>query len=147
MSNTAQTWHGIYQELAAKVTTDIPAIKWADLWHNQVNFLAEELPFPSPSVFFAFRTREVEDRMEHIQQADFQVDVYFFYETYTDTFSGAINQGSAMDYLKLMDEIHTTLHATSGENYSNMRFLSLSPVDTGTQANVYRISFECVMLF
>lgn len=140
-----QNWTELYKELASNINDGIEAIKWIDLWHNQVNFLADEHPFPTPASFLSFRTRRVEDLGQGIQQPEIQVDAYIFYETYADTYEGSINQDSALDFMNLLDEHQELLHDTSGDFYSNMRWIGTAPVDTGSTGNLYRISFECLM--
>lgn len=140
-----QNYAALYKELAETINEGIDPIEWIDLWHNQVNFLAEEHPFPTPAAFFSFRTRSVQDLGVGIQQPTMQVDVLIFYETYTDTFEGSINQESALEFMDLLDEVYHALHDTSGETYSNMRWIGTTPVDTGSTGNLYRISFECLM--
>jgi hypothetical protein len=141
-----QGWDKIYQELADKLTSNITTINWADLWHNQVGFLVEEHPFPTPAVFLAFRILSVEDLSEKTQSANLQVDVYYFYETFLDTFQGAYNGAEALNYLKTNTDIHKLLHGSSGVNYSEMRRIGFSPVDTGSSGNLYRQSFVCTVV-
>ena len=136
-------WDKLYQELAQKVNENIERINWVDLWHNQVGFLVEEHPFPTPAVFLAFRILSVEDTGESVQRITLQVDMFYFYETFLDTFSGAYNQHDALDYLDTLTELHKLFHGTSGENYSEMRRTALAVVDTGSSGNLYRQSFTC----
>lgn len=138
-----QGWGELYKEIALKLTSKIPAINWADLWHNQVGFLVEEHPFPTPAVFFAFRILTTEDMGELTQKADLQVDVYYFYETMLDTFVGAFNEDDALKYLDTITEIHKVLHGSNGANYAEMRRIAFAPVDTGSAGNLYRQSFVC----
>lgn len=137
-----QNWKDLYIELAEKVS-QIPGIEWVDLWHNQVNFLEDEHPFPTPAVFLSFRTMIVEDARENMQIMRLQVEAYLFYETFADTYKGSVNQGSALDFLDLMNSIYAKLHGTTGENYSEMRRTGFNPVDTGSAGNLYQITFEC----
>ena len=139
-------WDKLYQELAEKINTNIPAINWVDLWHNQVGFLVEEHPFSAPALFFAFRILSVEDQGEKVQKVTLQIDMYYFYETFLDTFSGAYNEGDALDYLDTLTEVHKLFHGTSGKNYSEMRRTGLSAVDTGSSGNLYLQSFSCAAL-
>lgn len=138
-----QGWDKLYQELAKKLTDNIPAINWADLWHNQVGFLVEEHPFPTPAVFLAFRILDSEDLGEKTQKLNLQVDVYYFYETFLDTYQGAYNEADALNYLSTITDIYKALHGTSGANYAEMRRVGFSAVDTGSLGNLYRQSFVC----
>ncbi|MCI2229569.1 hypothetical protein MC378_10355 [Polaribacter sp. MSW13] len=138
-----QSWGKLYQELASKVSENIESIKWVDLWHNQVGFLVEEHPFPTPAVFMAFRILSVEDLSEKVQRVQLQIDMYYFYETFLDTYQGAYNEDDALDYLEDLTAIYKLFHASSGNNYSEMRRTGLAAVDTGSSGNLYRQTFTC----
>jgi len=138
-----QNWKDIYLEISDKVKADIPEIRWIDLWHNQVNFLADEHPFPTPAVFINFRIRDTEDQGIKVQQAAVQIDLYLFYETFADTFDESLNRDDALAFLDTLTALHKLLHGTSGNTYSEMRRIGLAPVDTGNAGNLYQISFIC----
>lgn len=134
-----------YIELCELLKNNLPTLKWIDLWHNQVNFLSEEHPFPTPAIFLSFRTLTTTDVGLHVQDADMQVDVYLFYETMADTFKGSFNQESALRFLEMINQVHKLLHGYSGYNFSEMRSTGFAPVDTGGAGNLYRKSFVCLM--
>lgn len=140
-----QNWKDLYVELANKLQNDIPELRWIDLWHNQVNFLEEEHPFPTPAVFLQFRIMSTEDHGEKVQAVQLQVDAYVYYETFADTYKGSFNQSSALDFLQFINDVYATLHGTGGDNYSAMRRIGFNPVDTGNAGNLYMISFECTL--
>lgn len=140
-----ENFQNLYQELAETITVKIPKVEWIDLWHNQVSFLEEEHPFPTPAVFLNFRSVGTQDLGEKQQEVNLQVDFYLFYETFSDTFKGSFNQDSALEFLGLMDEIHACFHGTSGENFSAMRRVGFSSVDTGSAGNLYVVNFNCKM--
>ena len=70
-------WSDIYKELSARILNmrqmidsldelspelaeelrTVPEVRYIDLWHEQTEYLAEELPFPTPAVFIAFNNR------------------------------------------------------------------------------------------
>ena len=89
----------ISDEMAEKIKENIEGINWIDLWHNQVGFLVEEHPFPTPALFLAFRILSVEDLSEKVQRVQLQIDLFYFYETFLDTYNGAYNETDALDYL------------------------------------------------
>jgi hypothetical protein len=140
-----QNWTELYLELSEKIS-EIEAIKWIDLWHNQISFLDTEHPFPTPAVFFNFRIPLTEDAGEKAQKAKLQTEVYVFYETFADTFKGSYNQESALAFLGLVTEVYAKLHGTGGNSYSSMRRLTMNPVDTGNSGNLYQIVFECILM-
>lgn len=140
--------HVIFQKwINTQKTTfvgSIPEIKWVDLWHEQVNFLTEELPFTTPAVFISLGVNDTEDLSNKVQNCDTQVDFYVYYETFSDTSMGSYNQETAVEFLNILTKLHALFHAGSGVNYSNMRRIDMKREDAGGAGNLYRISFECL---
>ncbi|MNS03107.1 hypothetical protein D3C72_344350 [compost metagenome] len=141
-----QNWKDLYKELASIIEAKVPGISWQDLWHNQVNFLEEEHPFPTPALFYSFRTMGTTDLGKKAQKLPVQVDIYLFFETFADTYNGSWNQNGALGFLDLLTQVHAALHGTTGENYSSMRRISFNPVDTGGAGNTYLQSFSCELI-
>ncbi|CDF80585.1 conserved hypothetical protein [Formosa agariphila KMM 3901] len=141
-----QDWKSLYKEHATLLTDKATAVRWIDLWHNQVNFLTTEHPFPTPAVFLSYRTLSTVDVSNKVQNVRVQVDVYLYYETFADTYRDSFNQDSALNFIDLMDTINAAFHGSEGENYSSMRRLGFAPVDTGNAGNLYRISYECTLM-
>ena len=141
-----QNWTDFYKELANKIANELPEVKWIDLWHNQVNFLDTEHAFPTPAVFLAFRSSNIEDLGIKVQKVTLQVDVYLFYETFADTYKGSWNQDEALGFLEIFDGLFAALHGSSGENFSSMRRINFTPVDTGNSGNLYLQTFACELI-
>ncbi len=139
-------WENLYTELAEKISNNIPEVQWIDLWHNQVGFLTEELPFPTPAVFFSIRMLSAENLGNFAQDANVQIDMYYFYETFLDTYNGAYNKDDALAFLQVVTKLHQLFHGSSGNNYSEMTRIAFAPVDTGSAGNLYRVSFSCKIL-
>lgn len=121
----------------------LPEIKFIDLWHEQVSFLTEELPFATPAVFIGFSTVSMEDRGLLVQDCDVQIDMYLFFETFSDTYMGSKTQSRALDFLNSLTRLHALFHGKSGENYSPMRRVYMGREESGGAGNLYRISFQC----
>lgn len=138
-------WTDLYKEIAARITANLPEIAWVDLWHEQVSYLAEELPFPVPAVFLAFDTIQTDDRGKLIQDCNTQIDMYLFYETFSDTYSGSTNQDGALAFLNQLTRLHALFHGKSGSTFSAMRRVELRREDSGGAGNLYRISFQCLV--
>lgn len=145
MNEDFNLWDGLYLELAQLLTTEIEEIEWLDLWHNQVGFLDDEHPFNTPAVFLAFRILNTEDQGKLAQRLTVQLDVYYFYETFSDTFNGSFNQEDALAYLKTLGKIHKTLHGKSGECFSEAKRTGFGAVDTGSAGNLYRQTFTMLV--
>lgn len=141
-----KNWKNLYLELANKIKAEIPAIEWIDLWHSQAYHLDEEHSFPTPAVFLAFRSNKMTNTAEKVQQITMQVDIFLFYETFSDTYHDGINQTEALAFLDNMEKINTLFHCSSGVEYSNMSRKSFSPVDTGGASNLYLMTYECLLV-
>ena len=127
----------LYERMGA-----LPEIKHVDLWHDQVDYLSEEHPFPTPAVFFGFTTLNVSDNGELIQTTDLQVDIYVFYETFADTYSGAAMQNEAIEFLDLLLMVGLMFHGRSGEHVHQMRRSGTYRQESGGSGNLYRIQFQ-----
>ncbi|TWP23514.1 hypothetical protein ETU08_01840 [Apibacter muscae] len=141
-----QNWKDLYIEIAEKIDNGLEAIRWVDLWHNQVYFLEEEHPFPTPAVFLAFRGRQFKDLGDKVQDVSLQMDVFLFYETFKDTYLKGVNQETALEFLDLLDGLNALLHGSGGKNYSSMRRIGLAPVDSGGSGNLYQLVYECTLM-
>ena len=120
----------------------LPEIKHVDLWHDQVDYLSEEHPFPTPAVFFGFTTLNVSDNGELMQTTDLQVDIYVFYETFADTYNGAKMQGEALEFLDLLLMIGLMFHGRTGEHFHQMRRSGTFRQESGGSGNLYRMQFQ-----
>lgn len=140
-----QYWTDLYLELANKIKDNLQQIEWVDLWHEQVNYLTEELPFPTPAVFISFNLLNADDKGMKGQLCNTQIDLYLFYETFSDTYIGSVNQDSATGFLNQLTELHKLFHATSGTNYFEMRRVGMNREDSGDAGNLYKISFQCIV--
>ena len=119
----------------------LPDIRHVDLWHDQVDYLSEEHPFPTPAVFFGFTTLNVADNGELMQTTDLQVDIYVYYETFADTYSGAETQEEALTFLDLLLMIGLMFHGRSGEHFHQMRRSGTYRQESGGSGNLYRMQF------
>ena len=138
-------WSELYTELAEKIKANLPTVRWIDLWHEQVNYLTEELPFPTPAVFIDFNTLQADDNGLLVQELAVQIDFRLFYETFSDTYTGSYNQAGALEFLDRLTELHALFHGKSGEHYSEMRRTDMSREESGGAGNLYRIAFECLV--
>ena len=136
-------WSDLYIELADKINEKRPDIEWIDLWHDQVNYLATEHPFPTPAIFISFNMLEAEDQGLLAQNCNTQIDFRLYYETFDDTYMGSYNQESALNFLRELTEIHKLFHGTSGQYYNEMRRITMVDEASGDAGNLYRISFAC----
>jgi len=138
-------WSEIYKEIAEKITENLPGIKWVDLWHEQVSYLTEELPFPTPAAFVSFNTTGTDDTGKLVQNCNVQMDLFIFYETFSDSYDGSSNQTGALEFLDRLTELYALFHGKPGNHYSEMRRTDMNREESGGTGNLYRISFECLV--
>lgn len=134
-----------YKEIARHLVHEVPAIKWIDMWHNQLSFLEDEYAFPFPAVFLAFRAGEMEDMGKGNQNIDTFIDVYLAFETLADTYQGAFNQQSALEFGEILQTVHMALHTRGGEHFGTLRRISFTPIDTGTGILLYRVTYNGII--
>ena len=127
----------LYERMSA-----LPAIEHEDLWHDQVDYLSEEHPFPTPAVFFGFTTLNVADNWELMQTTDLQVDIYVFWETFADTYNDAVMKEEALMYLDLLLMVGLMFHGRSGEHFHQMRRSGTFRQESGGSGNLYRLQFQ-----
>lgn len=156
-------WSNIYKELSARIMDirrlidslddlspelaeelgGVPDVRYIDLWHEQTDYLDEELPFPTPAVFIGFTTLGTSDIGALAQDIQLQVDLYVFWETFADTYDGAVMQTEALDFLNLLTVLNVLLHGYTGKDFSTMRKTGFQRMDSGGAGNLYRAVFEC----
>jgi hypothetical protein len=133
----------LYLEHEGMITNNLPDIKHVDLWKEQVSFLADELPFKSPAIFLSYRILDTIDAAGNGQILTLGIDIYYYYETLSNTHRSSKNQNKALGFLDMISKIHALFHGTDGENYSEMRRAGMSPVETGTSNLLYVQKFQC----
>ncbi len=120
----------------------LPDFQHIDLWHEQVDYLSEEHPFPTPAIFFEFNTLEIDDAGELMQNTNLQVDMHIFWETFSDTYEGASMQEEALKYLDLLLLVGLMFHGRNGKNFHQMRRSGTNREESGGSGNLYRVSFQ-----
>lgn len=123
----------------------LPDFQHIDLWHDQVDYLSEEHPFPTPAIFFEFNTLDIDDAGELIQTVNLQIDMHIFWETFSDTYEGAAMQEEALQYLDLLLLTGLMFHGRSGKNFHQMRRSGTNREESGGSGNLYRISFQTIV--
>lgn len=131
-----------YAELRERLMA-VPDVQHIDLWHEQVNYLTEEHSFPCPAVFFEFNTLGVDDNGKLVQLLNTQVDLHVFWETFDDTYVGAVMQEEALQFMDLLTLLNMLFHGRSGTHFNTLRKTGISREETGGAGNLYRITFEC----
>ncbi|MFV0505869.1 MAG: hypothetical protein ACK5L5_04050 [Bacteroidales bacterium] len=134
---------GLYEELAKKIGTEIPEIKWVDTWQNQLPKDGSEPAFPSPAVFIDLKSLEYYDMGDRAQTSDFKVDFLLFAPSQKDY--TAAYETSALSFMELLDRLHKTFHATDGNYYASMHRTKLKHKKSYGTGNFHRLCFGCMV--
>ena len=134
-----QDWVEAYKELAVAIT-DLPEIKWCDLWEEQPYSTSEEYPVPYPAVYLEFNTNEIDETGDGGELDDFNITVHLYYCDIADSYQGSWNQADALSFAALMKAIHRLLQGRKGNHHSR-----LSRVAMGKEATPHaggRLHFQ-----
>lgn len=131
-----------YEEIRERMR-EAPEIEHIDMWHEQISFLEEEHAFHTPAVFIEFNTLGIEDEGVQVQRLHTQIDFRLYYETFSDTYEGALMQQEALSFLELLTLLGMMFHGRSGKTFGTLRRTHVGREDSGGAGNLYRISFEC----
>lgn len=136
-------WEGLYIELAQKIQAAMPEILWVDMWHNQTDFLDEnlELPFPMPAVFIDFDADEISTLPGGVQDIEGTITFYLAVDCLADTYQGSVNQESALEFTRLMGKLHKAMQGSEGEHYSDLNRTGFVSVESGGNPIVKGQSF------
>ena len=109
----------IYKALVAKLKeyTDAegsPIFKHFALWNEQVDFVEDEEPFPTPAVFVEFRSINWSDTIQNIQRGTCPVRLHVVTEWKGSDSEGSLQQEDALKRLTIVDGMAAHLY-----NWSN----------------------------
>ena len=134
-----------YTELAELITTNIPAIKWVDLWANQTEMFEVEFPFPFPAVFIEINSDDIESIGELAQDINAFITFHVAYETLAETYQGSYNQNSALGFFDLLTDLHKLLHSTYGANFGQLNRVALRAEQSGDNIIQYGMTYTSVI--
>ena len=121
-----QDWGEAYKELCDLIknntepTLGIEEVLHVDMWHEQVNYLAEEYPFPPNSVFIRFQTKSITTNANKVQDLNMEITFFFVLDTLADTYQTAETQPLALSFIQTCKKIHKVMQGRSGLNFSNL---------------------------
>lgn len=139
------TYKDIYTELAVLLTENIERLTWVDLWAEQTSYFEEELPFTLPAVFIEMNADDIEDVGKLNQDINLAVTFHVAVETLAESYQGSYNQGSALEILDLLVELHKLLHGKSGENFSRMSRKNQRHEINGNNIQQYAVTYNTMV--
>lgn len=126
----------LYQEIANKLKTDIPALKTIRLFNNQFNNESRENAFAYPCAFIEFRRIEWQSLQRNYQTGGITISIHIGFEEYKT------------EETAIFDLIHDVFNSLQG--FQTTDFTSLNRTGDVQDANhdnviVWRTDFELML--
>lgn len=94
-----------------------PAIRFFDLWNEQVTFIEQEGPFELPAVFIEFLPIQWQTSNDGTQTANVQFRLHIVTPFNGKASDRSIYQKEALELFDLLDSVNRVLYKMSGECY------------------------------
>lgn len=141
-------WLSAYFEIGEAIkqeSTGIPDIKHIDLWHEQVDYVAEEYPWASGSLFVEFAAVDIESTGEKVQ--DLLMDISFIYvlDTLSETYIESPTADIVKQFGSTLQKLHAFLQGKTGVNYSALNRVGLARVSAPQYLLAYKQVYRCIV--
>jgi len=143
--NATQDWIAAAQEIMELMASNIPEIKFIDLWAEQVFTPEDEYPFPTPAAFLEFNVNNIDDVGENVQDLNTHITVYLLYLPTGDTHQGSTGNGDLELFGGLLRDIYRLFQGQGGENFSQAIRISLKREKAAPYEWVYSQTFSCLI--
>lgn len=143
-----QDWVGAYKEISDAILapgTGIAEVKHVDMWHEQIDFLPEEYPWPPGSVFLEFNIDTIETTGMKVQDMNCEISVYYALDTISETHAKSDTKDIALAFGNHLRKIHKFLQGRSGVNFGNLNRTGIRRVPAPQYLMVYKQMYSCVI--
>ena len=110
----------IFKAIQTRVQEQAPSIKYIDKLFGQPSNLSNYV-IAYPAVLIEFTNFLPISNLQNVQGATIEVKVHLFFENYSDSNLGSIDQEQALAYFDCIDELNEALNTLSGENFSTLQ--------------------------
>jgi hypothetical protein len=124
-----------FQVIRTRLQTEIPTIKTIDVFNNQFENEPNEKPFRFPAVFFEFVNLPYRSEVNGIQKIDVEFTLHVATSELRQSF----------DLWDLCEQIGTSLHNYSGDNFSDITQRNAIPDNDHDRINIWRLTFGCTI--
>lgn len=145
MIQSNQDWIDAYKELCDIFKNNLPEFPHLDLWHEQIDYPADEYPWPSDSVFFDFGINGIDSIGLQVQDLNMRIGVIYVLDTFADTYADSTTQDLALQFGEKCKKIHRLLHGSSGVNFSELSRVDLKRLPAPQYQMVYRQEYSCII--
>lgn len=105
----------VFEVVTAQLKEQVPEVAHIDLWNQNVEYLEQESPFPTPAVFIEFapiqwvRVQNPAYR-EEVVEADITLHLHVVTECRNPTYEGSPYREEGLRVFDLLDEIARALY-------------------------------------
>lgn len=150
MDSELQDWGLAYQELCELIkpsegTGGVPEVGHCDLWHEQIDYLPEEYPWPPGALFFNFNATDIQTNGLQVQDMVFEIGVIYCFDTLADSFQDSETKDIALAFIKHLRSIHKVLQGTSGANFSSLDRVGFRRVPAPQYLICYEQRYRCII--
>lgn len=146
-----QDWLAAYTELCEVINnpTDaekgMPEVKHIDLWHEQIDYEADEYPFPDDSIFLEFNTSGIATTGLKVQDLDMIITFFYVFDTLSDSYHKSDNKEMALSFGTGLMRLHKLMQGRAGLNFSSLDRIALRRVPAPQYLMVYAQSYRCII--
>ena len=134
----------IYTDLIERLWDQVPNLKWADLWNNQIENETKELPFDLPAIFLHFKEGRDNELQQGLIEVTATLTVLIVYENYEDHYQSAgqnVNQ-SALDFFDFKDVVTKALQGFTTDEIRSLQRKAQRADASFSNLYVYELDFD-----
>ena len=105
------------------------------MWNEQVDFVEDEEPFPTPAVFVEFRSINWSDTMQNIQRGTCPIRLHVVTEWKGSDSDGSLQQEDALKRLEIVDGMASLLFNWSCKDESGVNIQRMQRTASHTNHN------------
>jgi hypothetical protein len=95
-------------------------IKHLDIWNNNLQYIEQEPPFPTPALFLQFQPITWEIRSKGLRAADVAVTLHVVTSNIAPSNHKSQYETKAFEFLDLLDAINANLYGLKGDFFRNL---------------------------
>lgn len=142
-----QDWVEAYSEIGEAILnkeTGVPEVTHVDFWHEQVDFLPEEYPWPPGSLFIEFNIG-AESTSQKVQDLNCEISFYYALDTLAESYINSPTKEIALAFGLHLRKIHKFLHGRSGVNFGELNRIAIRRVPAPQYLIVYKQVYTCII--
>lgn len=135
----------VYKSIAKRLMTEVPGLRWVDLYRNQYKNPDKEYPFAFPAVFIEFVEMPFKNNGSNTSSATGTIKIHMVNDNTADTFTTDIGVDNipGLIYLVTIDSIHKALQGFTPDYCSRLQGGVLNSDTEDSSMIVYLRDYSC----